>query len=216
VQEFLSLPQQIAAKGLLERLQHLSWEHQPPVRVLRVEWPESLRDRRLRAVCEVERDDVRAGEWTWVPGDRGLLLVMSAAADEATCDNDHLAGKLQQTGELDTDLVTSIPHRYCRISRIRVWHAASDSDPPTELATFAYCAGEGAAPTRPSDIALPAPCPRHERSRNVRTDAWVVTLPPEAEAALSRSLALDAVASNVSASVPATADRISAMATFRH
>jgi hypothetical protein len=171
---------------------------------LQVEWPESLRSCRLRAVCEVERDDVRAGEWTWAPRDRGRLLVMSAAADEAMRDNDDLAGTFQQTGELDTDLATTIPHRFCRISRIRVWHAGSDADPPTELATFAYRAGGGAAGTRPSDIALPAPCPRHERSPNVRTDAWVVRLPPEAEAALRRSLALEAVASNAHPSAPAT------------
>jgi hypothetical protein len=181
---------------------------------LRVEWSDSLRDGRLRAVCEVERDDVRAGEWTWAPRDRGRVLVMSAAGEEAMRDHDDLAGPFQQTGEWDTDLITNVPHRYCRISRIRVWHAGSDADPPTELATFAYCAGEGAAGTRPSDIALPAPCPRHERSLNVRTDEWVVTLPREAEAVLRRSLALDTDTSNTPASVPATGRQDEAMPTF--
>jgi hypothetical protein len=182
---------------------------------LQVEWPESLRDCRLRAVCEVVRVDVRAGEWTWAPGDRGRLLVMSAAADEAMRNHDDLAG-FQQTGGLDTDLATTVTHRFCRISRIRVWHAGSDADPPTELATFAYRAGEGAAVTRPSDIALPAPCPRHERSLIIPTDKWVVTLPLEAEAALHRLLAPDADAPNVARRVPAAGRQISAMATFPH
>jgi hypothetical protein len=143
------------------------------------------------------------------------VLVMSAA-EEAIRDHDDVAGPFQQTGELDTDLITGVPHRYCRISRIRVWHAGSDADPPTELATFAYRAGEGAAVTRPSDIALPAPCPRHERSLNVPTDEWVVVLPLEAEAALHRLLALDADAPNVARRVPAAGRQISAMATFPH
>jgi hypothetical protein len=167
---------------------HLHW-------AIRVAWPDSLRDRGLAAVCEVERDDIAVGDWTWKPCERCAVRVVVPAVGQ---DPDEVAARLE-TLEEETELLTGIPHRYCRLVSIAVCRLPEDdSGPLREPLSFVYGAENGDADDRVRyaghTMRLHGPPPRYECPLHQHHPVWVVPLPQEAEAALERLFAAEAVA----------------------
>ncbi len=157
---------------------------------VRVVWPQSLRDRGLAAIVEVERDDVAVGDWLWKPRERRPVRAVAAADGQDVAE----VGASLRRANSEMDLVTGVPHRYCRLVSITV-NRLDESGPGSqaESLTFVYDADRpglaGATSHVRAAVTLNMPPPRYECPLEERAPEWVVVLPREVEIALQQALA---------------------------
>jgi hypothetical protein len=157
---------------------------------LRIEWPASLRDPGLRVLCRFEQDDVEVNGWTWSPIERsaGWAVGVPERGTEAP-----LAELWNQTGRLDSEVGTTLPFRYARLTCLAVFRPSRAGAQRDGLVTLVFGApgAEGVAgiETLPPVRILSQPPPRIVSHPEDLFGAVPIELPSEAITIVETALA---------------------------
>ncbi len=102
---------------------------------LRIERPASLRDRELYLLCRFEQDDADVNGWTWTPVERSAAWAVVVPEDGAAAP---LAELWNQTGRLESEVSTTLPFRYARVTCLAAFRPSRAGDQPDGLVTLVF------------------------------------------------------------------------------